>query len=243
MVYFVCEGCNETLKKNQVDKHAARCRVCAAVTCVDCSVTFYGDDYAEHLTCVSEAEKHQGGLYKAKNVKMNPQETWNNVVETACARSKEAPANVQPLLVRLGDLSNVPRQKKKFDNFIKNSLRLFHQDVMDQMWSFLEKIKAEIAPAKVTTTAAADDKKVEAPVVEVSPVEEKKAVEGGTDDDAEKKKLKKEAKKAKKEARKRKAEDQDDLEKEENSVEQEEGKEEQEKKSPKKKKKKKEKKE
>jgi hypothetical protein len=30
------------LKKNQVDGHAARCRRCAAVSCVDCSVSFGG---------------------------------------------------------------------------------------------------------------------------------------------------------------------------------------------------------
>jgi hypothetical protein len=42
MVFFVCDGCNESLKKNQVDKHAMKCRDCWAVTCVDCSVTFPG---------------------------------------------------------------------------------------------------------------------------------------------------------------------------------------------------------
>ena len=59
MVFFVCDGCNETLKKNQVDKHASRCRVCTSVTCVDCSVSFYGNDYA-HTVCISEAEKYEG---------------------------------------------------------------------------------------------------------------------------------------------------------------------------------------
>ena len=125
MVFFVCDGCNETLKKNQVDKHAQRCRVCAAVTCVDCSVSFYGNDYAAHTTCISEAEKYEGSLYKAKSkAKMNPQEAWNLVVEVACtARAKEAPPSVAALLPRLAELSNVPRQKKKFVNFVKNSLR------------------------------------------------------------------------------------------------------------------------
>ena len=41
MVFFVCEGCNESMKKNQVDKHASRCRSCHAVTCVD-SVSLNG---------------------------------------------------------------------------------------------------------------------------------------------------------------------------------------------------------
>ena len=52
MVFFVCEGCNESLKKNQVDKHASRCHNCYAVTCVDCNVTFYGDDFRAHTSCI-----------------------------------------------------------------------------------------------------------------------------------------------------------------------------------------------
>jgi cell growth-regulating nucleolar protein len=57
MVFFVCEGCNESLKKNQVDKHAGRCRSCWAVTCVDCNVTFPEDTYRAHTSCVSEAQR------------------------------------------------------------------------------------------------------------------------------------------------------------------------------------------
>eukprot|EP01032_Pedospumella_encystans_P000201 gene201-225_t len=98
MVFFVCEGCNETVKKNQVDKHASRCRSCHAVTCVDCSVTFYGNDYAEHITCVSEAEKYEKTLYKAKAVKLNPQDAWNAQIETATSKAETAPAIVRPYL-------------------------------------------------------------------------------------------------------------------------------------------------
>ena len=42
MVTFLCDGCNETIKKNKVDAHAAKCRSCYAVSCVDCSVSFPG---------------------------------------------------------------------------------------------------------------------------------------------------------------------------------------------------------
>jgi cell growth-regulating nucleolar protein len=70
MVFFVCEGCNESLKKNQVDKHAMKCHGCWAVTCVDCSVTFPGNDYAAHTSCVSEAQKYEGSLYKGKVISL-----------------------------------------------------------------------------------------------------------------------------------------------------------------------------
>jgi cell growth-regulating nucleolar protein len=129
MVFFVCEGCNESLKKNQVDKHASKCRSCAAVTCVDCQVTFWGNDYAQHTTCVSEAQKYEGSLYKAKPKKQSPQDVWNAVVEQACNlhAAPETPGALRPLLQRLADLNNVPRNKKKFVNFIKNSLRLHNE--------------------------------------------------------------------------------------------------------------------
>lgn len=69
MVFFVCEGCNESLKKAHVDKHAAKCRNCYAVTCVDCQVTFHGNDYAAHTVCMSEAEKYEKSLFKGKVAK------------------------------------------------------------------------------------------------------------------------------------------------------------------------------
>lgn len=47
MVTFMCDGCQATLKKNKVDGHFSRGRCASAsVSCVDCGVTFWGDDYA-----------------------------------------------------------------------------------------------------------------------------------------------------------------------------------------------------
>lgn len=36
------------------------------MSCIDCGVTFYGDDFAKHTRCISEAEKHQKSLYIPK---------------------------------------------------------------------------------------------------------------------------------------------------------------------------------
>ena len=142
MVFFVCEGCNESMKKNQVDKHASRCRSCHAVTCVDCSVTFYGNDYATHLVCVSEAEKYEKTLYKAKVVtKLNPQEAWTALIEEAASRSAEAPSHLRQFVIRLNDLGNVPRNKGKFINFVKNSMKMNNVATMEEIWKFLEKLK------------------------------------------------------------------------------------------------------
>lgn len=184
------------MKKNQVDKHASRCRSCHAVTCVDCSVTFYGNDYAEHITCVSEAEKYEKTLYKAKATKLNPQDAWNAQIETACSKADTAPVTVRPHLQRLGELNNVPRNKKKFINFAKNSLRLYSDNVLEALWTYLDTYRVEL---KKETTVS---KKAE-PVVESSPVVEAVPEVETREVDEEKK----EKKKLKKDKRKREAEE------------------------------------
>lgn len=183
------------MKKNQVDKHASRCRSCHAVTCVDCSVTFYGNDYAEHITCVSEAEKYEKTLYKAKATKLNPQDAWNAQIETACSKADTAPVTVRPHLQRLGELNNVPRNKKKFINFAKNSLRLYSDSVLEALWTYLDtyrvELKKEVATKKAEPVVEAKPEPEPVPVVEASEVDEEK----------------KEKKKQKKEKRKREAEE------------------------------------
>ena len=177
------------MKKNQVDKHAARCRSCHAVSCVDCSVVFYGNDYAEHITCVSEEEKHHKTLYKAKAAKLNPQEAWNAQIETATSKADTAPATVRPYLQRLGELNNVPRNKKKFINFAKNSLKLYSDNILEALWNYLDTYRVELKKEVPTPK----EKKVEEPV---ATSEKEDAAESDTEKDKkEKKKLKKEKRK------------------------------------------------
>lgn len=65
MVFFVCDTCQETVKKNKVASHCRSCPQCWTLVCVDCGVSFHGEEYAKHFTCISEAEKYQGALYRA----------------------------------------------------------------------------------------------------------------------------------------------------------------------------------
>eukprot|EP00981_Chlorochromonas_danica_P004563 scaffold912_cov187-Ochromonas_danica.AAC.41 len=143
MVYFVCEGCNETLKKNQVDKHAYSCKSCHAVTCVDCQVSFYGDDYAAHVTCISEAEKYEKSLFKPKAGKPKAQDIWNELIEGVVAMNSKAPPQVQPYLERISNLTNVPRNQKKFLNFARNSLNIRSDGLLEMIWKFLDGCRVE----------------------------------------------------------------------------------------------------
>jgi hypothetical protein len=58
MVFFSCDGCAEMLKKNQVDAHARKCRSCDSVSCVDCSVSFWGGRYIQDLVNTQMKKNH-----------------------------------------------------------------------------------------------------------------------------------------------------------------------------------------
>lgn len=51
------------LTKKKLDPHRNQCYG-ATYTCLDCMVHFYGTDYRSHTSCISEAQKYQGHLYK-----------------------------------------------------------------------------------------------------------------------------------------------------------------------------------
>ena len=83
MVSFTCDACGQTVRKNQVEKHYQnQCRSCSVLSCIDCGKDFPGDAYKSHTSCISEAEKYQGHLYKAKeggNKGETKQKEWMKV--------------------------------------------------------------------------------------------------------------------------------------------------------------------
>ncbi|CDM28941.1 hypothetical protein DTO013E5_1251 [Penicillium roqueforti] len=84
MVSFSCEACGDVLTKKKLDPHRGQCRG-ASFTCIDCMVHFYGLEYRAHTSCMTEAQKYQGALYKEKpqkgkkgqNNKQNPNQNPN----------------------------------------------------------------------------------------------------------------------------------------------------------------------
>ncbi len=135
MVWFACR-CGETLKKKQVDSHAKWCSECWSVSCIDCGVSFPGDDYASHNQCITESEKYEkgygrgGGKHSETNKngsvkskhKLSAAEAWACLVADAAFG---APSRLQGPIERLNDFRDaVPRQKSKFINFVRNSLNI-----------------------------------------------------------------------------------------------------------------------
>ncbi|KAI9475253.1 hypothetical protein LPJ78_005308 [Coemansia sp. RSA 989] len=75
MVSFVCNYCQETIKKPKLDAHTKRCRN-ASFSCIDCGVDFAGTTYRQHTSCMTEAEKYEGKLHKKnKSNAAKPAET------------------------------------------------------------------------------------------------------------------------------------------------------------------------
>ncbi|KAL7488071.1 hypothetical protein ACHAW6_013652 [Cyclotella cf. meneghiniana] len=155
MVFFVCDGCNETLKKNKVDAHAAKCRDCYAVSCVDCSVSFPGDDYRSHTSCISEAERYEKTVFRGvrkadqNNGHANQtvgkaqtkQERWTQTIQRA---AEVAPPSLKSYMNQLTILENIPTKEKQFRNFAVNSLRLKKNDdrITTHIWELLMKQKS-----------------------------------------------------------------------------------------------------
>lgn len=141
MVFFVCDGCQETLKKRKVEVHRGHCRGAYIVSCVDCSIRFEGDQYKAHTSCISEAEKYEKKLFQGKNKgsKLSIQDRWTLFLSNLNLKeSKEQRQRlINKLLHKLLDFDNVPRKEKKFKNFVKNSFYRTPDNLINQTWIYL----------------------------------------------------------------------------------------------------------
>ncbi|KAI7859940.1 hypothetical protein BDC45DRAFT_530396 [Circinella umbellata] len=93
MVSFQCDFCGDVVKKPKLDQHRNRCH--STFTCIDCSTTFQDTSYKSHTSCISEAEKYQGALYKGKkgNKNNNNNGQNNNKNQQAQQQKKDTPAS------------------------------------------------------------------------------------------------------------------------------------------------------
>jgi hypothetical protein len=135
MVWFDCE-CGESLKKPAVARHL-QARRCSAVTCVDCSTTFHGNDFEAHIKCVSEAQKYLGKLYQSDSVKREgaKQDDWLTSVTTVL---DEYQGPLYDYVQRLKQYDNIPRKQKAFENFVANSLNLKREPItVTKLWNIV----------------------------------------------------------------------------------------------------------
>jgi len=146
MVFFTCDSCGESLKKNQVEKHYKfKCRSCSVLTCVDCQKEFPGDSYIEHTKCITEDEKYGGKNYQAKsnaNKGLKKQNAWiENLQDVVASKSQELDPDVKSVVDTIITFENIPRKKPKFINFAKNVLgggRRSSPQTLEKTWELLQ---------------------------------------------------------------------------------------------------------
>lgn len=134
MVFFTCNACGESVKKIQVEKHVSNCRNCECLSCIDCGKDFWGDDYKSHVKCISEGQKYGGKGYEAKTHKGDAkQQAWIQKINELIKKPNVSP-KVRELLQQISAFDNVPRKKAKFQNWMKNSLKVHSDSVLEQVW-------------------------------------------------------------------------------------------------------------
>ncbi|KAM4613514.1 cell growth-regulating nucleolar protein [Polymixia lowei] len=134
MVFFTCNACGESLKKAQVDKHVNMCRGCQVISCIDCGKDFWGNEYKDHVKCISEDQKYGGKGYEAKSNKGDvKQQQWIQRIHDAMSKPGIS-AKLKDVLNQVSSYDNVPRKKAKFQNWMRNSLRITNPSLHDQVW-------------------------------------------------------------------------------------------------------------
>ncbi|KAJ1798664.1 hypothetical protein LPJ59_002357, partial [Coemansia sp. RSA 2399] len=91
MVSFVCNYCQDTLKKAKLDIHAQRCRN-ASFSCIDCGVDFEGTLYRQHTSCMTESEKYEGKNKPKKQQQKNSSTALQTTSSTVDQLTKKAQA-------------------------------------------------------------------------------------------------------------------------------------------------------
>nr|AAB26644.1 LYAR [Mus sp.] len=134
MVFFTCNACGESVKKIQVEKQVSNCRNCECLSCIDCGKDFWGDDYKSHVKCISEGQKYGGKGYEAKTHKGDAkQQAWIQKINELIKKPNVSP-KVRELLQQISAFDNVPIKKAKFQNWMKNSLKVHSDSVLEQVW-------------------------------------------------------------------------------------------------------------
>lgn len=140
MVVFTCSSCNASLRKQQVEKHMRfQCRNFQFVSCIDCQKDFWGNEYESHIKCITEDQKYGGTNFVQKEFKgEKKQEAWINHITNAVANAKNMNPQVKALLNQIIGFDNIPRKKAKFENFLKNSVRVRNPIIISQAWEVFD---------------------------------------------------------------------------------------------------------
>lgn len=101
-------------------------------------MSYRGSSYSSHFECITEEQKYGGKNFKQQEFKgKNKQNAWVAKVKTMIQSNQYSPG-VQNVLKSLINYDNIPRKKVKFINFIKNSIRIRDEKLIEQIWQVFE---------------------------------------------------------------------------------------------------------
>ncbi|XP_015481043.1 cell growth-regulating nucleolar protein [Parus major] len=202
MVVFTCNACGEAVKKAQVEKHVNICRNCQCLSCMDCGKDFWGDDYKEHVKCVSEDQKYGGKGFEAKTNKGDAkQQEWIQKIHEVMKKPNISP-KVRNILEQMRVFNNIPRKKVKFQNWIKNSLRINDSNLQDQVWDVFSEATGNISNEKEQDKPQQKEEQKSAETGENTKAEENRITEAKTERKKSKRERKEERQKNKKKEKK-----------------------------------------
>ncbi|NXH84412.1 LYAR protein, partial [Edolisoma coerulescens] len=203
MVVFTCNACGEAVKKAQVEKHVNICRNCQCLSCMDCGKDFWGDDYKEHVKCVSEDQKYGGKGFEAKTNKGDAkQQEWIQKIHEVMKKPNISP-KVRNILEQMRAFDNIPRKKVKFQNWIKNSLRIHDSTLQDQVWDVFSEANRNVSLTGEQDKLQQEEERQSAETGEKTMAEEN----GITDEKAGRKKSKRERKEERQKNKKKEKKD------------------------------------
>ncbi|KFB34818.1 hypothetical protein ZHAS_00000283 [Anopheles sinensis] len=140
MVFFICNHCGESLKKQVVDKHVFRCKRDINVSCMDCLKDFLGNSYEAHTTCITEAEKYAAKGFVPKEQKgAKKQESWVALVRSITESKQKLSPGIKSVFEVIQRNDNIPKKQKGFMNFFGNSCKHIRRNDVEAAWALIEK--------------------------------------------------------------------------------------------------------
>ncbi|KAI8873806.1 hypothetical protein GQ42DRAFT_160273 [Ramicandelaber brevisporus] len=116
MVSFVCNACQDIIKKPKLDQHAQRCRG-ANFSCVDCFTDFAGTSYRSHTSCMTEVQKYE----QVNKGKQNKSTANGN---TPAPTATPSPAPVPAPAAKTEDSASAKRKRSEDDNEVKKDEKI-----------------------------------------------------------------------------------------------------------------------
>ncbi|XP_078534606.1 cell growth-regulating nucleolar protein isoform X1 [Lissotriton helveticus] len=172
MVFFTCNACGESLKKVQVEKHLHVCRSSSCLSCIDCGKDFWGDDYKHHLKCISEDQKYGGKGFEAKANKGEVKQLqWIQKVHEVMKNPNISP-KLRDILKQMSTYDNIPRKRAKFQNWMKNSLKIHDQATQEKVWQIF---------SEANDSSNVNSQEQQPSKMEPSPVEQNEETPEGTE--------------------------------------------------------------